>query len=203
MKPRTAQDENYLKVIWGAEEWSRPATVGSIAAALSLAPSSVSEAVRKLAESGLVQHAPYGAVALTDAGRSVAVAVVRKHRLIETFLVEELGYAWDEVHEEAEVLEHAVSERFIDAIEDRLGHPELDPHGDPIPRRDGTLPGSGAVTIDRAPADAEVRIVRVSDAVPGLLKRLGDRGLGLGSVVVAGSVQLAPEEAAGVLVEAT
>ena len=143
MKTLTAQDENYLKAVWSDEEWDRTTTNGTLAAALGLAPSSVTEAVRKLADAGLVTHARYGAVSLTDAGRRIAVAIVRKHRIIETFLVAELGYAWGDVHDEAEILEHAVSDRFIDALDARLGRPGRDPHGDPIPLADGTLPDGG------------------------------------------------------------
>lgn len=188
MKALTAQDENYLKAVWAAEEWSRPATNGTIASTLGLAPSSVTEAIGKLAAAGLVEHAPYGAVTLTDAGRAIAIRVVRKHRLIETFLVERLGYAWHEVHEEAEILEHAVSVTFIDRLAALLGDPEADPHGDPIPRSDGSVPHLGGMPIGAVAPGSRVRIVRVSDAVPGLLERLDELGLGLGSEVIAGDL---------------
>lgn len=186
MKTLTAQDENYLKAVWSDEEWGRATTNGTLAATLGLAPSSVTEAVRKLSDAGLLAHAPYGAVSLTEPGRAVAVAIVRKHRIIETFLVAELGYGWGDVHEEAEVLEHAVSDRFIDALDARLGRPARDPHGDPIPLADGTLPDDGEVPLEQVAAGTRVRIVRVSDAVPGLLAALDAAGLGLGSELVAG-----------------
>ena len=186
MKTLTAQDENYLKAVWSDEEWDRTTTNGTLAAALGLAPSSVTEAVRKLADAGLLTHARYGAVSLTDAGRRIAVAIVRKHRIIETFLVAELGYAWGDVHDEAEILEHAVSDRFIDALDARLGRPERDPHGDPIPLADGTLPDGGERPLADIAPGTRVRIVRVSDAVPGLLDALDAAGLGLGAQLVAG-----------------
>ncbi|HWK19350.1 MAG TPA: metal-dependent transcriptional regulator [Microbacteriaceae bacterium] len=186
MKTLTAQDENYLKAVWSDEEWDRTTTNGTLAAALGLAPSSVTEAVRKLADAGLLTHARYGAVSLTDAGRRIAVAIVRKHRIIETFLVAELGYAWGDVHDEAEILEHAVSDRFIDALDARLGHPGRDPHGDPIPLADGTLPDGGERPLADIAPGTRVRIVRVSDAVPGLLDALDAAGLGLGAQLVAG-----------------
>jgi len=186
MKTLTAQDENYLKAVWSDEEWDRTTTNGTLAAALGLAPSSVTEAVRKLAAAGLLTHARYGAVSLTDAGRRIAVAIVRKHRIIETFLVAELGYAWGDVHDEAEILEHAVSDRFIDALDARLGHPGRDPHGDPIPLADGTLPDGGERPLADIAPGTRVRIVRVSDAVPGLLDALDAAGLGLGAELVAG-----------------
>jgi len=186
MKTLTAQDENYLKAVWSDEEWDRTTTNGTLAAALGLAPSSVTEAVRKLADAGLLTHARYGAVSLTDAGRRIAVAIVRKHRIIETFLVAELGYAWGDVHDEAEILEHAVSDRFIDALDARLGRPGRDPHGDPIPLADGTLPDGGERPLADIAPGTRVRIVRVSDAVPGLLDALDAAGLGLGAQLVAG-----------------
>jgi len=195
----TARYENYLKAVWADEEWDRTATNGTLAAALGLAPSSVTEAVRKLADAGLLEHAAYGAVTLTAAGRAIATGIVRKHRLIETFLVVEFGYRWDEVHAEAEVLEHAVSTDFIDRLDARLGRPERDPHGDLIPRADGSMPIERAVPLSAIASGEAVRVVRVSDAVPGLLARLDQLGLGLGSEIEPSLVS--PEQAAGVLVE--
>ncbi len=178
MTENSTQTENYLKAIWNAAEWStEPVTVSALAARLGLAASSVSEAVRKLTARGLVTHAPYGAIALSAEGERIAVGMVRKHRVIETFLVEELGYAWDEVHDEAEVLEHAVSDRFVDAVAAQLGDPERDPHGDPIPRRDGTLPGFAGIPLLAAEEGASVRIARVSDVDPELLRYLETAGI--------------------------
>ena len=114
-----------------------------LATRLGVGASTVSETVRRLADSGLVTHQPYGAVELTADGERHALAVVRRHRLIETFLVEVLGYGWDEVHDEAEVLEHAVSDLFVERIAAQLGHPRRDPHGDPIPGADGSLDDPG------------------------------------------------------------
>lgn len=174
----STQTENYLKVIWNAREWTaRPVTVGELAGRLGLAASSVSEAVRKLAERGLVTHERYGAISLTGDGERIAVATVRKHRIIETFLVERLGYGWDEVHDEAEVLEHAVSDRFIDALAAELGEPDRDPHGDPIPRADGSLPGPRSVPLADAAPGRTVRVARVSDADPDLLRYLDRAGI--------------------------
>ncbi|WP_448629125.1 metal-dependent transcriptional regulator [Cellulomonas soli] len=132
--------QDYLKVVWSAREWlERPVTTKMLATRLGVGASTVSETVRRLADAGLLTHEPYGAVELTEAGRSHALAMVRRHRLVETFLVEVLGYGWDEVHDEAEVLEHAVSDLFVDRLAERLGHPARDPHGDPIPAPDGTI----------------------------------------------------------------
>lgn len=178
MTENSTQTENYLKAIWNAAEWSaEPVTVSVLAGRLGLAASSVSEAVRKLTTRGLVTHAPYGAIALSAKGERIAVAMVRKHRVIETFLVEQLGYAWDEVHDEAEVLEHAVSDRFVDAVASQLGDPDRDPHGDPIPRRDGSLPEFAGIPLRAAEPGATVRIARVSDADPELLRYLEAAGI--------------------------
>ena len=110
-----------------------------LAERIGVSASTASESIRKLADQGLVDHEKYGAVTLTERGRDAALAMVRRHRLMETFLVRELGYGWDEVHDEAEVLEHAVSDRMVDRIDAKLGFPRRDPHGDPIPadRRTG------------------------------------------------------------------
>ena len=176
--------EDYLKAIYNAGEWSDDAvTVGVLAQRLSLSPSSVSELVRKLAGRGLVTHERYGSVELTDEGRAIALATVRKHRLIETFLVEYLGYDWDEVHDEAEVLEHAVSDDFVERLAARLGQPTHDPHGDPIPAADGTLPAEHHTSLDEVVEGARVRVARVWDDDPDLLRHLTDVALDIGAVV--------------------
>ena len=132
--------EDYVKVIYSYTEWQdKPITSSQLALRLGVANSSVSEMVRKLKDQGLVDHQPYSAIRLTPEGMRLALSMVRRHRLIETYLVEELGYSWDEVHDEAEMLEHAVSDTFIERMAAKLGHPERDPHGDPIPAADGTV----------------------------------------------------------------
>jgi len=174
---RVAQD--YLKVIWTAREWSTAAvTTKMLAERLGVGASTVSEMVRRLRALGLVEHAPYGAIALTEAGHEHAVAMVRRHRLIETFLVRELGYGWDEVHDEAEVLEHAVSDLLVERIDVRLGRPDRDPHGDPIPTPDGQVPSPLARSVwDLEPGDWVV--ARISDADPQVLRYCASVGLGL------------------------
>ena len=151
-------------------------TTKMLAGRLGVGPSTVSETVRRLADSGLVTHQPYGAVELTADGERHALAVVRRHRLIETFLVEVLGYGWDEVHDEAEVLEHAVSDLFVERIAAQLGHPRRDPHGDPIPGADGSLDiPAASVLWDVEPG--EWAVARISDADPELLRYLESVGL--------------------------
>jgi DtxR family Mn-dependent transcriptional regulator len=170
--------QDYIKVIWSATEWDEPPiTTKGLASRFSTSPANVSDTVRRLAGQGLVTYEPYRPVTLTEKGGRLAVAMVRRHRLIETFLAEVLGYAWDEVHEEAERLEHATSEDFLARIDRLLGHPQIDPHGDPIPGPDGTwttLPD--VVRLADAPA-GHYRVVRVSDASRESLSRLGQHGV--------------------------
>ena len=172
--------EDYVKTIYHHTEWQpEPITPSVLAARLGLAASSVTEMVKKLAASGLVTHVPYGAITLTDEGRTLALAMVRRHRLIETWLVREFGDAWDEVHDEAEVLEHAVSDRLLEAIAQQLGQPVRDPHGDPIPAADGSILIPDAVVLSSAPAGHRGTVVRLSDRDPELLRYLDERGFAL------------------------
>ncbi|NNC13911.1 metal-dependent transcriptional regulator [Planctomonas sp. JC2975] len=172
--------QDYLKVIWTANEWeSTPVTVTALAARFGVRAATVSDGIRRLTEQGLVVHQPYGAVGLTEAGRAHALAMVRRHRLIETFLVETLGYPWDEVHDEAEVLEHAVSDTLIDRIDAALGHPVRDPHGDPIPTADGDPRTPHAVPLTDAAAGERLTVVRISDADPAVLRYLAELGVRL------------------------
>jgi DtxR family Mn-dependent transcriptional regulator len=175
--------EDYVKVVYGHTEWQpEPISMSGLAARLGLAPSSVTEMVKRLVGLGLVDHEPYGAVTLTTAGRDLAVRMVRRHRLIETWLVRQHGYAWDEVHDEAEVLEHAVSDRLLDAIDAQLGFPRADPHGDPIPHADGSVEVPAAVLL-RDAEPGEARVIRISDRDPELLRRLEVSGVVVGSLV--------------------
>ncbi|WP_434316570.1 metal-dependent transcriptional regulator [Leifsonia sp. P73] len=172
--------QDYLKLIWSATEWSGdPITVKQLSERMGVRAATVSDGIRRLADQGLVVHEPYGAIELTDDGRRGAVAMVRRHRLIETFLVEELGYGWDEVHDEAEVLEHAVSDELVARIDRRLGFPARDPHGDPIPTADGTPRRPDAVPLLAAPTGVPLTVARISDADPAVLRYLGERGVGL------------------------
>ena len=172
--------EDYVKTIYSFGEWDDvAATPSALAARLGLAASTVTEMVKKLAASGLVDHVPYGAITLTAEGRTLALRMVRRHRLIETWLVEEFGYRWDEVHEEADVLEHAVSDRMLDAIFEKLGRPVRDPHGDPIPSSDGRVVMPPAVLLAEAPDGHEGGIVRIRDRDPNLLRYLEAEGFDL------------------------
>ncbi|PVE98459.1 metal-dependent transcriptional regulator [Microbacterium sp. TPD7012] len=182
--------DDYLKTVYAHTEWQdAPITPSVLAGKLGIAPSSVTEMVKKLAAAGLVSHVPYGAVRLTDAGTQRALAMVRRHRLIETWLVREFDYGWDEVHDEAEVLEHTISDRLLEGIDERLGRPRFDPHGDAIPDASGAVEREPFVLL----ADAEIghvgRVLRVDDRDPDLLRALEGAGVEIGAtldVTVAG-----------------
>jgi DtxR family Mn-dependent transcriptional regulator len=173
----SASTQDYLKCIWNLQEWSGGSvSVTALAERLSVRTSTASDGVKKLAEQGLVEHETYGGITLTADGRAHALAMVRRHRLLETYLVQELGYGWDEVHDEAEVLEHAVSDRMVAAIDARLGHPTRDPHGDPIPSAEGAAHLPDAFPLSQA-EPGPVTVVRLSDADPERLRRFADAGL--------------------------
>ncbi|MDN3497383.1 metal-dependent transcriptional regulator [Planococcus sp. APC 4015] len=196
--------DDYLKTIYHHTEWQDARiTPSQLAAELGLAPSSVTEMVQKLAAQGLVTHRPYGPIALTDAGRLRAATIIRRHRLIETWLVGEYGYAWDEVHDEAEVLEHVVSDRLLEAIDERLGRPRFDPHGDAIPDAAGTVHREPFVLLAEAPAGHAGRVLRVSDRDPGLLRAVESAGVVVGTDVTVTDAGLdgiaLPDGAAGAI----
>ena len=169
--------EDYLKQIFLLGGDAKRVSTQALARRLRVKPASVTEMVGRLAQLGLVEHAPYRGVRLTDGGRRVALEMLRHHRLLETFLVEALGYRWDQVHEEAERLEHVISERFEERIAEAMGHPTHDPHGDPIPTPDLDLPsGDSSVPLQDLPVGTRGKLVRVgaqdSDNLS-LLRRLG------------------------------
>lgn len=200
--------DDYLKVVYAHTEWQdAPITPSVLAGKLGIAPSSVTEMVKKLGAQGLVAHEPYRAVRLTALGEGRALQMVRRHRLIETWLVEEFGYAWDEVHEEAEVLEHTISDRLLEKIDERLGRPRFDPHGDPIPDASGRVEREGFVRLAEAAPGHAGRVLRVSDQDPALLRDIERAGISVGldvrvapGGVTAGDVELAlPPGAAEVI----
>ncbi|MET3162646.1 UNVERIFIED_ORG: DtxR family Mn-dependent transcriptional regulator [Arthrobacter sp. UYEF10] len=176
--------EDYVKVIYGFTEWQdKPITSSQLAQRLGVANSSVSEMVRKLKDQGLVDHKPYSAITLTDSGVRLALSMVRRHRLIETYLVQEFGYSWDEVHDEAELLEHAVSDTFIERMAAKLGNPQRDPHGDPIPAADGTVLLPKAHLLGELDPGHTGRITRISDENPDLLRYLSAEEIDLDAEV--------------------
>lgn len=169
--------QNYLKAIWSLEEWTEaPATASALAERMGLRVSSVSDGLKRLAAADLIDHQRYGAIELTPLGRTYAVAMIRRHRLIETFLVETLGYTWDRVHDEAEVLEHAVSDFMIERIDAILDHPTRDPHGDPIPDASGRISFPHTVPLTQCAPGERVVLERITDSDPKLLRYLQDHG---------------------------
>ncbi len=173
--------QNYLKIIYGLNEWSsEPVTPSIIASKAGMKLSTVSGALSKLRQQGLLDHAPYGAVTLTELGRTYAMTMVRRHRLVETFLVQMLGYRWDQVHDEAENLEHAVSDFMIERIDDLLDYPTRDPHGDPIPTAEGLISVPEAINLSEATDGSQVMIERIADDDSQLLQYFSDQGMRVG-----------------------
>ncbi|MCH8830314.1 MAG: metal-dependent transcriptional regulator [Planctomycetes bacterium] len=177
--------ENYLKAILQiamktGDDWVSP---GRLVAALDVAPGTVTSMLKTLSESQLIEYRPYDGGRLTKSGRTLAMRMLRRHRLIEQFLVQTLGLAWDRIHEEAENMEHAVSDYLIDRIDDFLGHPEYDPHGDPIPSAEGQLRGDTgtAIPLLQCAIGSRVRIVRVTNQSADFLRYLTESGIDIGS----------------------
>lgn len=195
--------ENYVKTIWQlmATQEGRPASTGQIATALGVAPGTVTSMLKTLDAARLATHRPYEGVALTRAGRVLALRVIRRHRLIELFLLRTLEMTWDEVHDEAEHLEHAVSDLLVDRIDAFLGHPEVDPHGDPIPRADAqSMPRTDDAAV-RSLAECgpgvRFRLARVLDQSPPFLRYLSESGLDLNAT---GAVERNPDGAGLMLI---
>jgi DtxR family Mn-dependent transcriptional regulator len=187
----SASIEDYAKAIYALEERHGVASTTALAERLEISPPAVSTMVKKLAALGYVTHVPYRGVRLTDQGRRVALEVLRHHRLLETYLVKELGVPWDRVHAEAEVLEHVLSEGLEERIAAKLGEPTHDPHGDPIPAADGTVVEPETVALDTLATGDRGRFVRVSDSDSKLLRELARLGIRPGDEleVVAGGVR--------------
>jgi DtxR family Mn-dependent transcriptional regulator len=173
----TAPVEDYLKVIFALESATGIAGTNEIAAELGFAPASVSGMVRRLAEQGLITHERYRGVRLTKAGRRAALRTIRRHRVIEAYLTRALGYPWDRVHDEAERLEHAASDELIDRMAEAIGEPTTDPHGAPIPTREGTLDEPPLPSLDEIGVGERVSVQRVGDRDAGQLRYLAQLGI--------------------------
>ncbi len=175
--------ENYVKTIYqiSSLQADRPASTGQLAESLQVSPSTVTSMLKTLSESGLANYVRYGGAELTETGRALALRVLRRHRLIELFLAQTLKLTWDEVHEEAENMEHAVSDLLIDRIDAFLNYPACDPHGDPIPKADGTLADAHSVRLSELSEGDRFRIQRVLDQSPEFLRYLAETGLKLGA----------------------
>jgi DtxR family Mn-dependent transcriptional regulator len=173
--------ENYLKAIYQLSDASRGAPTGELARRLKITPGSVTLMLQRLDEAGLVKYAAHQGVRLTKKGEKVAIRVVRNHRLLELYLTRSLGLPWDEVHEEAENLEHAVSNRLVARIDEYLGHPDRDPHGDPIPDADGKMRTREGTPLAECAATTPFVLLRVPDRSPDFLRYLRDGGLIVGA----------------------
>lgn len=173
--------EDYLKAVYVLEtRLERPASTSALAERLGVTPASASAMAKKLAELRLVAHEPYRGVRLTARGKAAALEVLRHHRLLELYLAEHLGMPWDEVHAEAELLEHVISEEIEELIAVKLGHPRRDPHGDPIPLRDGRIDEAPTHSLkDLAPGTTGI-FIRISDSEPALLRYLAEKGIAPG-----------------------
>jgi DtxR family Mn-dependent transcriptional regulator len=183
-KERTAISsaiEDYAKAIYALERrGSDPVSTNAIAERLGVTPASASGMVKRLGELGLVEHRPYHGVSLTESGERVALEVMRHHRLLELYLVESLGVPWDRVHQEAEVLEHVLSEELEELIAVKLGNPTHDPHGDPIPTRELTIEEGPTESLQELGPGTAGRFTRISDSDPDMLRFLADRGIAPG-----------------------
>jgi DtxR family Mn-dependent transcriptional regulator len=175
-EPYSSSVGDYIKAIWDLGGVGSASTK-DVAARLLVSPASVSNMFVRLQEMGLAEYERYQGASLTERGRVEALRLVRRHRLIETFLLEHLGYDWQDVHEEAERLEHAVSDGFTERLAELLGHPDHDPHGDPIPSAEGTMEVDDSFTLSRASAGRRLRIAKVRDEDAAMLDYFGDRNL--------------------------
>ncbi len=175
--------ENYLKYIYELGASESRVTTNTLAEKLKIAPASVTAMVKKLSAKGFLRHIPYKGVEVTEKGKRSALRIIRKHRLWEMFLVEVLHFSWDKIHDEAEEYEHIMSERMEERIDEVLGHPVIDPHGDPIPTKKGTIKEIEYEPLSNIEKDTQVRVVRVNDAHPELLEYIGKIGLSLSTKV--------------------
>ena len=181
--PLTGPVEDYLKAIYDLERDAQPAATNDIAERLAISPASVSGMMRRLAEQGLITHEPYRGARLTADGRRAALRTLRRHRILECYLTEVLGYPWDRVHDEAERLEHAASEELIERMADALGDPVHDPHGAPIPSREGVVEETSRRTLSDVGAGENVRVRMVMDDDGDRLRYLAELGIRPGSII--------------------
>jgi DtxR family Mn-dependent transcriptional regulator len=183
----TSTVENYLKAIFHGESQlpsgERLLPMGQLASAVGVAPGTATTMVKALSESGLVEYEPYNGVRLSPAGEKLAAMVLRRHRLVELFLVRIMGMPWDQVHDEAEQLEHVVSERLIDRIDDMLGRPAVDPHGDPIPGPEGQIARPNFDSLLTCPMHTRLLIARVTDQDPAFLRFIESHHLKPGETI--------------------
>ena len=214
-KPLSEAAEDCLKAIWQRETEGQTASTTALAKALAVTPGTITAMLKRLASLELIEHRRYQGALLTESGRKVALEIVRHHRLLELYLYKEMGYSWDEVHDEAEALEHTISEEFEDRVAAMLGHPTTDPHGDPIPPKDGEPAQPTLLPLAALEPGQRAVIARVRDSDPEMLRLMSQRGLVLDVEIEAlepeegqavrivasgGEARLTPEQAAQVFV---
>lgn len=175
--------EDYLKYIYHIQEVGSKVNTGSLAATLAVSPASVSEMITKLSKQGWIENTPYHGFKLTKDGEKISINLIRKHRLLEVFLQQNLNYEWDEVHAEAERLEHVCSDMFIDKLEEYLGNPKFDPHGDPIPDKHGRVEVTNYKLLGSADAQKDYVIAKVNDTSKEILQYFSKIGLKLNSKI--------------------
>jgi len=175
--------EDFLKAVYALQQETARVPTSALAETLGITPPTVTEMAKKLARANLVVHEPYHGIRLTPNGERIALEIIRHHRLLELFLVEALGYTWDEVHDEAERLEHALSERLAERIAEYLGDPPYDPHGDPIPSAAGDIAARVLTSLAAWPPGARGRVERLRDQSPEMLRYLASKGLVVGAEV--------------------
>jgi DtxR family Mn-dependent transcriptional regulator len=183
MNTNSRSIEDYLKHIYELQLRGKRTNTSALAEILNISPASVSEMVSKLSKPGWIKNTPYRGFSLTKTGEKIAVKLIRKHRLIETFLQKHLGYKWDEVHSEAEKLEHVCSDKFINKLDEYLGFPEFDPHGDPIPDIDGKISAVTNLPLSSAEPGREYTVNKVNDTSDEILKYLSKIGIKLNSKI--------------------
>ncbi len=180
----THAHEDYLKVIYHLEQEEGRALTTAVAEALGVSAASATNMLKRLAEMNLVEYIPYQGVRLTEYGRNIALEVIRHHRLLELFLAQALGMPWDKVHDEADRLEHVISEDLEDALSRALGNPTVDPHGDPIPTREGVVQEQRGYPLVEAPTHTPLHVIRVRCQEPDVLRYLGDLGIYPGTTLL-------------------
>lgn len=179
----TVSTEDYIKAVYKLEVKGERATTRALAAMLQVADASITDMIKKLSERGLLRYERYQGVELTAEGRSIALSILRRHRLWEMYLVEFLGYSWDKVHDEAERLEHVTSSDLEHRLDEALGFPRVDPHGHPIPSKDGLVAGSNGMALSTYSVGDVVRVCRVNDDNSELLQHATEIGLSLNSTI--------------------
>ena len=184
MSSTSHSEENYLKAIFHlGSEGTQEVSTNAIARDIKTQPSSVTDMMQRLSEKGLVNYRKYKGVSLTDLGRDTALSIIRKHRLWEVFLVEKLNFSWDEVHDVAEQLEHIKSEKLVNLLDEHLGFPQYDPHGDPIPGKDGNYPSRDKQLLSQLPEQAQGVCIGVKDSSASFLKYLDRNKISLGDKI--------------------